>query len=243
MDTWALYIDIEGFSNLFLKEKPRAILLLRGLLNDLYKIGSVLYKDESVRLFIYQFGDGFIICPDFEEDTLRPISLATALMRSTLFRDGVSKAAITFGTMEDILGCYPDEIVKKSNNGVVSIGEGILVFSQVIGYALINSYKLSEKVSGPVVVVDEEVIYRIQNDTGIIFEKLKGYREKEFFCINWIWSNCPLIDKICKVIRVPDSKPSELGQRLKEYMNEQDGLTEQWILNAQKLIEYNAIRS
>src|SRR5580658_6776097 len=63
---WALWIDIEGFSEFY--DEDRAPSLLSDLALDLYKIGCG-YCDgyvgnefrERKAIFVHQFGDGFIL--------------------------------------------------------------------------------------------------------------------------------------------------------------------------------------
>lgn len=78
MKQWSLWIDLEGFSHFCISgQEGRILKLLSLLMLDLYKIGTKIYPDESNRLFIYQFGDGFIINPYLGDSTLeRPISIA-----------------------------------------------------------------------------------------------------------------------------------------------------------------------
>lgn len=99
MDKWSLFIDIEGFSNLYqTREKTRALELLSWLMLDLYKIGTRIYSNENERFFIYQIGDGFLIAPDYIEQSIkRPLSIAIALMRATVGRNGSVRAAISHG--------------------------------------------------------------------------------------------------------------------------------------------------
>lgn len=232
MNSWSMYVDVEGFSNIFLKDKSRGIWLLRELMYDIYKVGSRLYKDERNRLFVYQSGDGFVVIPDFEKETERPISLAIALLQSMLARGGSAKAAISFGRMVDILGCYPGEIVKQSKDGIINIGEGILVFNQVMGDALINSYKLGNKVSGPLLVVTDEVLNNARDCNFVVYH-VEG---SPCPCINWIYSKTPLVNDILDAIGGPILSEDELKQKLETYLLN-DGLSKQWIENAKRLIK------
>lgn len=80
MKSWAIYIDIEGFSKIFVKISPvRAISLLGKLMSSIYLIGDKIYPNDSERLFAHQFGDGFLIVSDFPEKNLeRPIAISIA---------------------------------------------------------------------------------------------------------------------------------------------------------------------
>jgi hypothetical protein len=112
LDSWALFIDVEGFSPIFKKDRERAIIMLGHLMQGLYRIGTRLFSYYPQRLFIYQFGDGFLVCPQpgLRNDFLRPVGIAIGLMHSVLLQGGVLKAAIAFGEIADIFGCYPKEI-------------------------------------------------------------------------------------------------------------------------------------
>ena len=105
---------------------------------DLYRIGIRIYPSAPHRLFIYQLGDGFIVCPDFGDPNLnRPISIAIALMQSTALRGGLAKAAISHGEISDILSCYPKEIQDNVSHGGVALGSGIVSVANIVkGYLL-----------------------------------------------------------------------------------------------------------
>ncbi len=93
MNWWSLYIDIEGFSNMFRTDETKVLKLLSDLMGDLYKIGTRIYSDEFNRLFIHQIADGFIIYSHFGDlGLVRPISIAIALMQSTALRGGSCQA-------------------------------------------------------------------------------------------------------------------------------------------------------
>jgi hypothetical protein len=163
MKTWSLYIDIEGFSPIYAQNDLTAILLLCKLMRNLYIIGTQTYTSDDECLLIYQFGDGFVVTPEFEHEPYTAVSIAIALMRSMLLDNGiyhgiygVARAAVSTGKMVDITGCYPDEIRNNLQDNYVPLSSGLMILNSVMGDALINAYKLAEACpKGPLLLLDE----------------------------------------------------------------------------------------
>jgi hypothetical protein len=230
MIKWSLFIDIEGFSFMYRAgQDARALTLLHGLMLDLYKIGTRIYSDDFHRLFIHQFGDGFIICPYGGDKTLeRPISIGIALMQSTALRDGFARAAISQGEMADILGCYPKEIQDNLRDGCVTLGLGIMTINQSMGAALINAYTLSDSgIKGPLLLLDSALKSQVK-DMGVSIIDPIG--------IDWIHSDVALVGDILNKIDldVPSSKPLE--EIVRNYINSNKELPCEWKKSAEILI-------
>jgi hypothetical protein len=64
---WSIYIDVEGFSEIYRLRQGRAIQALGELLEALFLIASKKFPATPERLFIHQFGDGFVVVSDFIE--------------------------------------------------------------------------------------------------------------------------------------------------------------------------------
>ena len=47
MHKWVLFIDVEGFSSIYRRNKAEATSLLSGLMSDLYCIGTKVYPDDK----------------------------------------------------------------------------------------------------------------------------------------------------------------------------------------------------
>jgi hypothetical protein len=232
MRQWILFIDVEGFTNIYQKNKAKAISLLSGLMGDLYFIGTKVYPDEKERLFVYQFSDGFMVSPDFNGEIDRPIAIAIALMRLTLLRSGVLRAAISYGEISDILGRYPEEVIKSSKNGYVSLGCGVMTINPLMGDALINVYNLaSAEPKGPLLILDKDHIKRIKNSSFIIYD-IDGYT-----CVNWIESEAGLVNEILKKIGTESPPKETLRRYVERYISSDPDLSEPWKANAANLIK------
>jgi hypothetical protein len=124
---WSIWIDVEGFSNRYKEDSSQAIVSLNELMSSLYRIGVHIFSESPDRLFIHQFGDGFIVVSDFpEREPTRPIEICIAIMRHLLKRGVATKAAISAGDWGDISSCYPEEVSSVTQDRrFLRIGEGI----------------------------------------------------------------------------------------------------------------------
>ncbi|MBU0574053.1 MAG: hypothetical protein KKH83_06225 [Candidatus Margulisbacteria bacterium] len=240
---WALHIDIEGFSKLFLENKRLAIKLLRGLVEDIHKIGTNYYCKPSNRLFVYQFGDAFMIS-SYNGNIVQSVALAIVLLRSTLLRGGTAKATISFGEMADIQEWYSEEIRQSSKMGVIPLGDGLLVIQLVMGEALINCHDLSKKVSGPLLIIDDKADIDSLTKKGFIIQKNIVPKDKEQKLtgtgIDWIHSTNGDVNSLLSMMdKSNDAK--ELEKALKKYIENNKTLNNKtltdWNNNAKKLLE------
>jgi hypothetical protein len=99
-DRWAIYIDIEGFSNLW-NSNPGALRGLHDLMDAIFKIGtSDPFRDR--RLFAHHIGDAFFIASEFgERSHAMPIGVATVIMKYLVSRGFFAKASISSGCLGD----------------------------------------------------------------------------------------------------------------------------------------------
>ena len=107
---WAIWVDIEGFRKKYERHEDEdekrdkkvpnpAINELCDLTEALFRIGDRVFSEHGERLFIHQFGDGFVVVSDFQEESPnRPIDICIALMRHLLSKGIVSKASISGGS-------------------------------------------------------------------------------------------------------------------------------------------------
>ncbi len=232
MHKWVLFIDVEGFSSIYRRNKAEATSLLSGLMSDLYCIGTKVYPDDKERLFVYQFSDGFVVSPDFNGEIDRPITIAIVLMRLTLLRKGVLRAAISYGEMGDILSDYPEEVIKVYKNGPVPLGRGVMTINPLMGDALINVYKLaSAEPKGPLLILDKDFVKNVKNTNFIIYD-IDGYS-----CVNWIHSEIDLANEILKRIGRGAPPRETLHELIRGYMADNTGLNGAWKTNASTLIK------
>lgn len=238
MDKWSLFIDIEGFSNMYRTgEKARALELLSGLMLDLYKIATRIYSNEYSRLFIYQVGDSFLVAPDYREQNIkRPLSIALALMRATVWRNGSARAAISHGEMEDVLSCYPQEIRNNVDNAYIRLPAGVMsvmTIFQVMGDALVNAYKLSRfKPRGPRLLMDCEYESQLE-DIGVSILD----RDSNHLGIDWIHSEVDLVDDLLQNMGIGAFSTQDIESLLRDYVNRYEAaLPTDWKESAEDLI-------
>jgi hypothetical protein len=145
MQQWALFVDIEGFSQNY-ENNRQSLLWLGALMKGIYFIGKNSYSYEQNRIFAYQFGDGFFISGLYGLPSLQqPASIAIALLRYVLCSGGTAKAAICDGDSSDVIGCYPEEIQRAysmAGGTEFALGEGLMGIQPVNGTGLVNTNKL-----------------------------------------------------------------------------------------------------
>jgi hypothetical protein len=231
-DRWAIYIDVEGFSKNYEYSEERktfAITALGELMTSIYKIGTLCYPgdpvnnfSDSLRLFAYQFGDGFIICSNFpEHDTSRAISIAAAIMRHMIIKGYATKAAISAGNMSDIRGCYPRPM-RDSQDERIYLGKGLMTIISVMGSALTKAHKLSSKKKGAVLILDKDLIH-LKLPPGV-----KAAVESSI-CIDWVSSDLPLSNDIAKRAGLETANAQVLLQKLRSYCEEAPVPPEKWV--------------
>ena len=233
MERWSIYIDVEGFSEIYASDKVQALIVLGVLSKYLFRIGSKAYPREEERLYIHQLGDGFVIVSDFPEKTLeRPISIAIVLMQMILLNGGTARAGVSHGGFADVLGCYPDEIGDNLiDSHYLRIGAGIMTIFQVMGDALINSHKLVHKSpKGPCLIVDPDLINFIPK-TVLSFCKMNH----SLILVDWIHSSTPIVKEIYSAIGEYMYPPNVFENLLKQYIKSFQ-LNDEWLQNAMDLI-------
>lgn len=237
MNEWVLFIDIEGFSDIYKTNQNTAMKLLAGLAGDLYKIGTIKYPNVPHRLFIYQSGDGFFVRSDSAEGLNRPLAIAIALMRSMVLRNGLARVAISGGEIGDTSSCYLQEIGNKYVDGGLALGKGLMFIYPVMGTALINSYTLSKaKPKGPLLLIDK--FFDIpESATGIILKKFN-----DFTCVNWIYTSLKLADEILQEIGINPPPSNRLCEQIEQYLkrpNLDESPEEEWKKNTRTLMNKN----
>ncbi len=187
---WAMFIDIEGFSHIYLNQfENDALMQLRKFSRGLKKIFDA-YDQEDSRLFVHGIGDGFLVLPDFGDPTLeRPLSIAMALMQNQLLNGGILKVGISWGTLADIQGVYPDQIRQKN-----LLQRGIFRLWPVMGDALIRSHQIANSASGPLLIVDNDVSKYLPNNTP------KYFTYSKWLEMDWLADNIPLTNSLLPLL-------------------------------------------
>ena len=211
----------------------KALIPLRELMRAISRIGIYVYPNHEYgdRLFVHQMGDGFAIVSDFHEDSLeRPISIATALMRYVSAATGNfaswarRSAAIAEGDFSDIQGCYPEEVMRYSDNGTIRLGCGIMTLSSVMGTAFIRAHKISKTVrpSWPFLIMSECHRSRIPPNLSV------KTASNNILAINWIKSQTPLLTEIQNKARLRNLLPCELVQKIQDYSQVYPEIVRKW---------------
>jgi hypothetical protein len=108
MNRWSIYIDVEEFSGIYRRRQGRAIQALGKLMEALFLVASKKFSTAPERLFIHQFGDGFVVVSDFiEPNPQRPIAICLAAMRHLIGKGVATKAAISEATSQISLAVIP----------------------------------------------------------------------------------------------------------------------------------------
>jgi hypothetical protein len=224
MDRWGVYIDIEGFSAIYRRNKGRAIRALGDLMDALYKIGGSTFAKSHERLFVHQFGDGFVVVSDFPENTPeRPLAICLAVMRHLIARGVATKAGIAAGDFGDFFHCYPSSIqAVAKDERYVALGEGLMTIIPVMGSALIESHEISSRRRGAVLLVD--VIIFSGLPPGVIA------RSTSPTAIDWVHSDYPLVKGVCNLSALPYVDPATAEKHLRAYSkNQGENLPKDWI--------------
>jgi len=219
---WSVWIDVEGFSDLFQHDQTQALIALGHLMESIYRVGSTIYSRDPDRLFAHQFGDGFVIVSNFpEESAERPVSLAISLLRHLIAQGIACKAAVSCGGFADIGGCYPDYVLRKSRDRhLIDLGDGLMTINPVMGTALIASHKLASRHRGAVLVLDDQCFQT--SELGII--------RRHSPIIDWIHSELPLVRRISEEASLTYLDPESAEKSLRGYIQTQGtSLDEEWV--------------
>lgn len=234
-ETWALYIDEEGFAQHW-DNTLNAFRGLNALMEAICRIGINVYPNEGERLFCYQFGDGFLITSDFhEEDLSRPVLISIAILRHVLAVNRVARACLTEGNVSDIAGCYPKEVRNSPDRSHVFLGAGVLITTPVLGKGLLNTVGLSKKgPRGPLLLVDAKLRSRLPGDI------LKtNISEEDIFLLNWIKGEPNGLQDLQKRGKLAIESEANRKTRLSHYIekiNDNREKMEEWKRNAKNYL-------
>ncbi len=233
---WAINIDIEGFSKNYEYSEDRktfAIRALAELMESILKIGTLCFPgdpkiNDSDRLLVHQFGDGFLICSDFpEQDLTRVISISVAIMRHMIIKGYATKSAISTGNMSDIKKLYP-KAVHDTDNGTVRLGRGLMTIISVMGTSLTKAHKLSNTQSGAVLILDNNLV-EIGLPEGVEIVKVKNDSGHCGYCIDWVFSNLPMSDEISNIACLATGNSKTLIEKLNSYCKQEPIPPDSWV--------------
>ncbi|MHB8793248.1 MAG: hypothetical protein ACYC6O_07930 [Thermoleophilia bacterium] len=219
MDTWAIFIDIEGFSNLLISERGQAAFLIRELADGIHRIGSLVFPRVSERLFAYGLGDGFLIVPDLSQQQFeKPLAIAIVLLHRILALGGVAKASISIGETSDVSGWFTESV--RSGN----MGQGIILSYPIMGSALVNAFHLGSEHRGAVLILDSA--FNSEIPEGICVNQNNPP------LVDWIHCDFPLLRDVASRAGLPLLSAENARVRLSTYIESQDNLDEEWIRNS-----------
>ena len=225
---WSIYIDIEGFGDLY--EKDDQILLSLGdLMEGIYLIGLHCYTDTPNRIFAHQTGDGFAIVSEFGASSLEiPVAIAIALMRHVSVRGRFAKATIGEGGFGDISGCYPASMRDaRDEYGRVRLGRGIMTLFSAMGTALIHAVALTKKSpSGTLLTLSHEALSHLPDGCSV-----HNIAERKLISLDWVHSSFPLVSEIQLKSGLQSPSPAELKEYLINYFR-MPGVKEEWKANS-----------
>jgi len=233
MKRWSIFIDIEGFKNIYQEKEERAIVLLGELMRCIFRVGTKVFPEHHRRIFAHQIGDGFVIVSNASETSLtQPISICIAIMRTILLLHfGTTRAGISDGDFGDYYSCYPEEIRNhQEDHGLFRLGYGKMTISQVMGDALINSYKIQSKApKGPCLFIDPRLEQYVPDDGLVI-----GRTERGDIAIDWINSSMDAAANVLNKMGYINAESSELKSLMEKYINDYN-MKNEWAKNARNL--------
>jgi len=228
---WSIWIDIEGFSKLWV-DGGLALAGLRALMSGIYAIGNKVYANDSDRLFAHQFGDGFVIVGDFHEEALdRCVAIAVALMRHVATSGCLARAAVAEGDFADYSGCWPKEIRKEIANlqsdDTVALGSGIMTLLPVMGTALINANKLDSGncIKGAVLTIASKDAGRIA--AGL--PRRVSAANSRLTMIDWVHASSRIIDEIVAQSGIGGMPPADIETAITRYVGRTPTPPSAWI--------------
>jgi hypothetical protein len=227
MDRWGLYIDVEGFSNIYDENKHRAVCALNELMETLYKIGCSGFSKVRGRTFMHQFGDGFVVVSEFPETPETPLSICLGIMRHFIARGVATKAGMSAGGFHDVFSEYPVTIQKVAeDHRYVPLGDnsdnGLMTIIPVMGSALTRAHRLLGRRRGAVLLLDTAAFRKLPS--GIIA------RGKSPAVIDWVHSDFPLVRELCNSCEMEYVESSRAEMCLRSYLEDnRKSLSEEWV--------------
>lgn len=228
MNRWALFIDVEGFSKIYPKDMVHALMPIRSIMEGIFHVGNRVCPESPNRLFAHQIGDGFIIVSEFAESSPEfPLALGIFLLRGVLLAGGMGKCAISHGDFADIKGCCP-KIIRDNcdKSGTVRLGRGLMRIFPVMGSALINAYRLGNRASGSLLLIDSDLVASLP--TGVLVTRTTD----DYQIVDWIHANFPELTQIGSKTGKNHPDTVTLEGLVRRYVNEhRASLPDRWVEN------------
>jgi len=232
LTNWAIYIDIEGFSQNYKIggiQRGQMFEGLRSLMEGIHGIGANFCIGRERRLCAYQAGDGFFIDSGYGSPDV-PIAIAVILMRSALLAGALTSAGISEGDCVDIRSLRPDAIKASAKGDDVPLGEtGHLRLFPVMGTAYIRAHEVTKN-RGCLLAINSEMMKRSS------VESIPAPEVGNV--IDWIHADFPEIHRIADAaaISIGDrgTLESELERLAREATFTSPKSREEWLANTLK---------
>jgi hypothetical protein len=217
---WGIWIDVEGFGNLW-SGGDLALRGLQHLTRMIFSIGTLCYPDDPDRLFAHQIGDAFYVASDFHEPSLdRCAAIAVALMRGMTAIGCVARATIAEGDIADYAGCRPTEVqaaaIRDGESDVVRLGSGLMTLQAVMGQGLIDAVVLDKVAATKGAVLLVAAAARERLSLGFLTRPLVS--SNDILAIDWVHSASPHIDRIAAATGFGGDGPAILRERIEAYV-------------------------
>ena len=239
-----IYLDIEGFSEIYKKNEGKAYDILSELVSDIYHIMTRIFHDTTrsisearLSLITYHLGDAFFISPGplgWDLNLEIPLSISITLMKALSRIGAFAKTAISYGNMVDYSSIFPSDIQNNIEHSYIKTHTGLFTIFPVMGLGWINAVKLSEKDSGPLLLLDQNFQESLDKSK---FRLIEGY-DLNYICIDWINTKNELITEIFNKINITQPSPDDIRKSLSGYLEIND-MGKRWKTNAEKLIGIN----
>jgi len=234
-DRIGMLVDLQGAENLYKKENSRYYYhAIDNLLATSTKICEQFLPEINNRLFAHQIGgDGiFIISESTFNNKDIPLVIVIIIMQTLLLNNYVCKAGIATGEFSDIQSCLPQiQHIIDSNSGQVDCG-GLMTKFNVMGTALINSYRLSEcDPRGSRLLVDSSLL---SSNSNISFSN----HNDESVVVDWIHSEPEFRIELFEILKIKTPKVADLEKKLIEYTRTYTD--KEWVANTLKFNGINA---
>lgn len=229
---WSIFIDIEGFSKIYPDNMVQALMPLCSIMKAIFSVGNLVCPESPERLFAHQIGDGFIIVSESSERSPElPLALGIFLLRSTLLAGGMGKCSISQGDFSDIKGCYPEIILNNRDaSGTVRMGRGLMHLFPVMGSALINAYRLGNRESGSLLIIDSILAASLPK-RSVVTKTTDDYQ-----VVDWIHTNTPEIKEIETKTGIQHPKVGRLEEKVRLYVDSNcSSLPKEWENNTLSL--------
>lgn len=221
-----IFIDIEGTKSIYQNDELKFYRSLDSLLSSALKISCIQFP-ETNRLLVHQMGaDGVFIISDFLYKNLEiPISISIYLMQRLLIIGSVGKCGISIGDFADIQSCLPLLKNQIELNQLNPNCGGLMSKVNVMGTALIKSYRLTGKPSGSLVSITKSLESTIPEEIN--------YREIETkLILDWIHTETEPLNFIYKALDEEKYSIDDLEKKLISYVDKTPkGLCDKWIVN------------